>query len=225
MLERRLFLGSGAALAVLALGGCQTGLRYNLTEAIRRLLTLSSQRALARLMEPDGFYDSRIARIELPEELDGSGKGSAIARVLVGAVLRDRLRHQLNRAAELGAARAAPVIADAILAISPEAAAALVRGKGPAATMFLKQHMGDSLARAMLPGIDEGLRLFDSAVVTEVLRLATGIDFAGLRDDVTRQAAEAIYAEMGREEEAIRADPRATGDPVLIGALTAANAF
>jgi len=225
MLERRLFIGGGGALLALMLSGCQTGLRYNLTEAIRRLLTLSSQRALARLMEPDGFYDSQIARLELPGELDGKGKGTLIARALLGGVLRDRLRRQINRAAERGAARAAPVLADAIIAISPEAAAALLRGDGPAATLYLKDHMGDALVRAMLPGIDEGLRLFDSAVVTEVLRIATGIDFAGLRDDVTRKAADAIFAEMAREEEAIRADPRATGDPVLIGALGAAGAL
>ncbi len=225
MIERRLLLGSGAALMALTLAGCQTGLRYNLTEAIRRLLTLSSQRALARLMEPDGFYDSQIARIELPERLGGSSKGSLVAKVLLTSVLRDRLQHQLNRAAERGAERAAPVIADAIIAISPEAAAALLKGRGGVATAFLKQQMGDSLVRAMLPGVDEGLRLFDSAVVTEALRLATGIDFASLRDDVTRKASDAIFAEMGREEEAIRADPRATGDPMLIGALTAANAL
>ena len=225
MIERRLFLGSGAAFMALALGGCQTGLRYNLTQVVQRLLTLSSQRALARLMEPDGFYDSQIARIELPDTLGGNGKGSLVAKMLLSTVVRDRLQHQVNRAAERGAERAAPAIADAILAISPEAAAALVKGKGPVATAFLKQQMGDSLIRAMLPGVDEGLRLFDSAVVTETLRLATGIDFAALRDDVTRKAADAIFTEMGREEEAIRADPRATGDPVLIGALMAANAL
>ncbi len=225
MLERRLFIGSGAALLMFALAGCQTGLRYNLTEAIRRLLTLSSQRALARLMEPNGFYDSQIARLQLPEEIDGKGKGTLVAKMLLSAVLRDRLLHQINRAAERGAARAAPVIADAILAISPEAAAALLRGNGPAATLYLRDMMGDAILREMLPGVDEGLRMFDSAVVNEALRIATGIDFAGLRDDVTRKAADAIFAEMAREEEAIRADPRATGDPVLIGALTAGRAL
>lgn len=224
MLDRRLFLGGGVALAAMVLGACQTGLRYNLTEAIRRLLTLSSQRALARLIEPNGFYESEVARLELPEKLGGKG-GSLVTRMLLSAALRDRLRHQINRAAERGADRAAPVIADAILAISPEAAAALLKGKGPAATLFLKEQMGDALVRAMLPGVDEGLRLFDSAVVTEALKIATGIDFAGLRNDVTRKAADAIFAEMAREEEAIRADPQSTRDPVLIGTLAAARAL
>lgn len=222
-MKRRQFLGGASAVMLIALAGCAGGLRYDLTEAIRRLLTLSSQRALARLMEPGGFYDSQVARIALPDEL--GSKGGGVARMVLGSILRDRLLRQVNRAAERGAERAAPVIADAILAVSPETAVALLRGKGPSATMFLKDQMGDALIPAMLPGIDEGLRLFDNAAVTEALRLASGIDFAGLRDEVTRKAANAIFAEMALEETAIRADPQSTGDPVLIGALSAANAM
>ncbi len=221
-MQRRQFLASGSVLMLAGLAGCTGGLRYSLTEVIERLLTLSSQRAFARLMAPGGFYDSQIARISLPDRL--SGKGS-VAMALIGAALRDRLLQQVNRAAEKGAERAAPVVADAILAISPEAAAQIVRGKGAIATALLQQQMGSSLIPVMLPGVDEGLRLFDSAVVTQALRLATGIDFAGLRDDVTRKAADAIFAEIGKEEIAIRADPRSTNDPVLIAGLSAANAM
>ena len=221
-MQRRQFLASGSALMLAGLAGCTGGLRYSLTEVIERLLTLSSQRAFARLMAPGGFYDSQIARISLPDRL--SGKGS-VAMALIGAALRDRLLQQVNRAAEKGAERAAPVVADAILAISPEAAAQIVQGKGAIATALLQQQMGSSLIPVMLPGVDEGLRLFDSAVVTQALRLATGIDFAGLRDDVTRKAADAIFAEIGKEEIAIRADPRSTNDPVLIAGLSAANAM
>jgi len=218
-MHRRQFLASGSALALVSLSGCAQGLGYSLTEAIRRLLTLSSQRALARLMAPGGFYDSQVGRITLP---DGLGKGgSLITQALLSTVLRDRLTKQVNRAAEKGAERAAPIIADAILSVSPEDAAALLKGGGPLATALLQKQMGSSLLQYMLPGVDEGLKLFDNEVVTMALNKATGIDFAGLRDDVTRKASDAIFAEMGREEVAIRADPQSTGDPILIAALTA----
>lgn len=223
-MERRQFLSGGSALALLAVSGCSQGLGFSLTEAIRRLLSLSSQRALARLMAPGGFYDSQIARITLPDQLGGSGGGSLLSRVLLSSVVRDRLLRQVNRAAEKGAERAAPVIADAIMSTSPQDAAAIIKAVGtPAATNLLQQHMGTALISAMLPGVDDGLKLFDNQAVTEALRVATGIDFAGLRDDVTRKASNAIFAEMGKEEMAIRADPRATGDPVLIAAFTAGN--
>lgn len=89
-MERRQFLMGGSALALLALGGCSQGLGYSLTEAIRRLLSLSSQRALARLMAQGGFYDSQIARITLPDQLGGSGGGSLLSRMLLSSVVRDR---------------------------------------------------------------------------------------------------------------------------------------
>lgn len=223
-MERRQFLSGGSALALLAVSGCSQGLGFSLTEAIRRLLSLSSQRALARLMAPGGFYDSQIGRITLPDQLGGSGGGSLLSRVLLSSVVRDRLLRQVNRAAEKGAERAAPVIADAIMSTSPQDAAAIIKAVGtPAATNLLQQHMGTALISAMLPGVDDGLKLFDNQAVTEALRVATGIDFAGLRDDVTRKASNAIFAEMGKEEMAIRADPRSTGDPVLIAAFTAGN--
>ncbi|MFO1259685.1 MAG: DUF4197 domain-containing protein [Sphingomonadaceae bacterium] len=219
-MQRRQFLASGSALTLLVLAGCTQGLGYSLTEAIRRLLTLSSQRALARLMAPGGFYDSQVARITLPDQF--SKTGSVLTRVLLSSVVRDRLLRQVNRAAEEGADRAAPVLADAILAMSPQDAAAIIKAVGtPAATLLLQQQIGDALIPAMLPGVDEGLRLFDDQVVTEALKAVTGIDFAGLREDVTRKASNAIFAEMGKEELAIRADPQATHDPVIIAAFTA----
>jgi hypothetical protein len=83
--------------------------------------------------------------------------------------------------------------------------------------------MGTALVTAMVPGIDNGLKLLDSAVVTEALKMVTGIDFAGLRDDVSQKASDAIYRTMAKEEAAIRADPRATNDPLLIGVFALAK--
>ena len=80
--------------------------------------------------------------------------------------------------------------------------------------------MGDRLFAVMLPGVDEGLRLFDDEVVSLALQLATGVDFGALRDDVAHRASEAIYATIAQEERAIRADPRSTNDALLTAALT-----
>jgi hypothetical protein len=61
------------------------------------------------------------------------------------------------------------------------------------------------------------LRLLDNGLVNRVVQAATGIDFVGLQQHVTRGAARGIYRAIGREEAAVRADPRATGDPLLTG--------
>ena len=221
--DRRSLLRAGALLPLLILPGCAAGGTLSLDEAIRRLLSLSSQRALASLMAAGGFYDSEIARIDLPPQLGGPGAGSVLASLLRTAPVRDRLLRQVNRAAEQGAERAAPLVADAVRSISIADALAVVRGGPTAATDLLSAAMGDSLVRAMLPGITDGLMLVDNAIVAQALRAASGIDLAGLANDVNRKASTAIFRAIGAEEAAIRANPRATGDPLLIGVLTLAR--
>jgi hypothetical protein len=214
---RRELIATAALAPLLALPGCATtGGGFDLSEAIRRLLGLAAQRAFASLMAENGFYDSQVARIALPSQLGGSQATSILGAVLRSAAFRDRLARALNRAAEKGAALAAPVVTDVIQGMPIRDVVAIVRGGPTAATSLLQGALGRRLAEAMLPGIGDGLRLFDSAIVTQALRAATGIDFAALRADVAAKASEGIYRAIGREEAAIRANPSATGDPLIM---------
>lgn len=221
--RRQLLTAAGLGAPLLLLPGCAGFPAFNLTEAIRRLLSLSSQRAFAALLAPNGFFDSNVARIALPPELGGAGASNLLTAVLRSGPVKDRMLRQVNRAAEKGAEIAAPMVADAIRTISIADAAGIIRGGPTAATALLEGAMGEALFSAMVPGIDNGLRLFDNAIVTEALRFATGIDFAGLTRDVSRRAARAIYDAIGAEERAIRADPRATNDALLIGVFGVAS--
>jgi Protein of unknown function (DUF4197) len=217
MIDRRHLLLAGVASATLALPGCESMPGLSLTEAIRRLLTLASQNALALLMQPGGFYDSSVARIALPDRFGGSSATNIASLVLQSKAFRDRLQRQLNRAAEKGAERAAPLVADAVRTVSIEGAAALVRGGPQAATQFLRGKMGLALLDAMLPGISDGLRLFDDQVIGKAVQSVTGFDIGALAQDITRKADDAIWAAIGLEESNIRANPQATNDPLLIG--------
>jgi hypothetical protein len=223
MTSRRALMGGGAALSLLViLPGCQgLGSGFSLTEALKRLLTLSSQKAFAQLMAPNGFYDSQVSRITLPDQLGGSSGGSLLSRVLISTVLKDRLTRTVNRAAEKGAERAAPIVANAITSLPVGDALSILRGGGSGATDLLRGALGDQLINAMLPGVGDALQIIDNDAVSQGLKLATGLDFSGLREDVTRKASNAIYAAIAQEEIAIRANPQATNDPVLIAALTA----
>ena len=214
---RRHILLSGAALLTLALPGCQSMPAFSLTEAIRRLLTLASQNAFALLLQPGGFYDSSVARIALPDRLGGDRGTGILSVVLQSRQFRDRLQRQLNRAAEKGAERAAPLVADAVRNISIEDADVLVRGGPQVATAFLRGKMGTALLDSMLPGIADGLRLFDDQVISQAVRSVTGFDVAALAQDITRKADDSIWAAIGVEEANIRADPQRTNDPLLMG--------
>jgi hypothetical protein len=214
--RRHLLLGSMASTALL-LPGCASLPGFSLTDAIRRLLTLSSQNAFALLLQPGGFYDSNVARIALPDQFGGGRSTGILSVVLQSRTFRDRLQRQLNRAAEKGAERAAPLVADAVRSVSIEAANDIIRGGPQAATGFLRGKMGSALVNAMLPGISDGLRLFDDQVIGKAVQSVTGFNVAALASDINRKADDAIWAAIGLEESNIRANPQKTGDPVLIG--------
>jgi hypothetical protein len=215
--DRRQLLLAGAAGATITLTGCETMPGLSLTEAIRRLLSLASQNAFALLLQPGGFYDSSVARIALPDKFGGPTGTNIVSLVLQSKSFRDRLQRQLNRAAEKGAERAAPLVADAVRSVSIEAADQIVRGGPQAATAFLRGKMGPALLDAMVPGISDGLRLFDDQVIGKAVQSVTGFDISGLAQDITRKADDAIWAAIGLEESSIRADPNKTNDPLLIG--------
>lgn len=212
--SRRVLLGVAALAPVLALPGCATVGRLDLADAISRLLTLSSQRALAVLLQPGGFYDSQVARIAVPDQWGRTG--TLITQLLASAPVRDRLLRELNRAAERGADRAAPVIADAIRTLRVADALAVVRGDAGAATRLLEDQVGGRLIEAMVPAVGDALSIAAEPVVAQLLRTASGIDLPGLAAAVADQANRGLWRAIAQEEAAIRADPRSTNDPVLI---------
>ncbi len=223
--HRRAVLGLGAAAGLLALPGCSSLPGLSLTEAVKRLLALSSQNAFAELLQPNGFFDSQVARISVPDSLGGSRVTSIATALLRSRPIQDRLLKQVNRAAEKGAELAAPIVAETIRNMSIADAVAIINGGPRAATSLLQGQLGNTLVDRMLPGIGNGLKLFDNEIINLVLSQATNVDFSSISRDVTNKVSDAIYRSIGAQEEAIRANPRATNDPLLIAVLGARKAF
>ncbi|NVD26716.1 DUF4197 domain-containing protein [Parasphingorhabdus flavimaris] len=223
--HRRSVLGMGVAAGLLALPGCSSLPGLSLTEAVKRLLTLSSQNAFAELLQPNGFFDSQIARITVPDSLGGSRVTSVATALLRSKPIQERLLRQVNRAAEEGAELAAPIVAETIRNMSIADAVAIINGGPRAATSLLQGQLGNTLVDRMLPGIGNGLRLFDNEIINLVLSQATNVDFSSISRDVTNKVSDAIYRSIGAQEASIRANPRATNDPLLIAVLGAGKAF
>src|SRR5690554_589103 len=116
-IDRRNFLSNGVigvATAIFVLPGCTSLPQLSLTEAVRRLLTISSQSAFAELMQTNGFFDSQIARIAVPDRLGGARVTNIATALLRSEAIQKRLLKQVNRAAETGAELAAPIVAETI---------------------------------------------------------------------------------------------------------------
>jgi hypothetical protein len=216
VMARRTFMAGTAAAGVLLLPGCQSMGGISMVDAIRRLLTLSSQAAFAALTAPGGFWDSEIARFETPALFSTAGTG-LLKNLLTSTVFKENLQHQLNIVAEKGAERAAPVVYEAVRGISVPDAIGLVRGGPTAATTFLRGAMGPALINAMIPGLTDALRVSSDPVLGQAVKALSGVDIGQMAQSVANRADNSIWYQIGHEESAIRANPEATRDPLLIG--------
>jgi len=216
---RRLFLASAAAAGLVALSGCATMGGFSLTDAVRRLLQISANRAFDRLLQPDGFWDDEVARLALPDRL-ANGRGGVLERILTGPMMKERMARQFNRLAARAARNAAPAVAEAVRGIGIRNALALLHGRPDEATTYLRGEMAGRLIDIMLPEFGDAMRVASDPLMGEVMGALTGVDTAALARDLAVKADDAIWRAIGREEAGIRADPRSTNDPVLIGALS-----
>jgi len=214
--SRRAFVaGSLATAAVLALPGCATTGALSFTEAIRRLLVLSSERAFGRMTAPGGFWDQQIAQVGL-NRFFGT-RGNVLANILTSTLFKSRLEGVVADMAVDASYRAAPIVAETVRTIGWANAVDLIRGGPTAASSFLRQEMGPALVDAMVPGIGDALRVARDPLVGQLLAGLTGVDLGGVATTFSTEVDNAIWGEIAREEAAIRADPYATRDPVLIG--------
>lgn len=217
---RRGFLaGAIAAGGLLALPGCATIAEYSYVDAVRRMLALSTQNAFSRLTAPDGFWDSAVARINLPVLF---GKRGGIAQgILASDAFRERLQHQLNNIAEDGARKAAPVVADAVRTVGIANAVAILTGEPTAATTFLRGQMGPGLVNAMIPELEQAMRIARDPILSQAITALAGVNITDAAHALALEADNAIWYEIGAEEARIRENPQSTNDPLLIGALRA----
>ncbi len=216
-IARRSFLAGTAASGLLMLPGCSTLGGFSMTDALRRLLTLSSQNAFAKLTAPGGFWDSSVARFDLPTLFSSSS--GLLKTLLTSSAFREKLQHQLNIVAEKGAERAAPVVIDAVSRISIPDAVGIIRGGPTAASTFLRGQMGSALINAMIPGLSDALRVGSDPIVGQAITALSGVDIGSAAQAIANRADNSIWYQIGAEESAIRAHPEVTRDPVLIGVL------
>lgn len=233
-LGRRGFLGAGATLAgMMLLAGCtngaSTGIARNsgIAEAgvapasadvVRRLLELSTRNAFARLTAPDGFWESAVARINMPVLFGRSGRG--MPGVLSQAKFRNQLQRRLNVIAEDGARAAAPQVAEAIRNVSLQNADELLNGPATGATSYLRSQVGATLVNAMIPAMDRLLKAADDPIIGQAVAALKNVDLNDAGHALALGADNAIWFEIGGEEAAIRRDPDKTRDPLMIGAFS-----
>ena len=213
---RRAFLGSMAAGGtLLALPACSSIGGFGLVDAVQRILFLSSERAFGRMLQGEGFWDQQVAELGLGGLL--GSRGDVLTRILTSALFKNRLERAFGDIAYEGAERAAPLVTEAVRTIGIQNAIDLVRGGPTAGTTFLRGSMGRTLVEAMVPELGAAMRVAQEPLVGELIRGLTGVDLAGATTRFADNIDNTIWREIGVEEAAIRRDPEATRDPLIIG--------
>ena len=221
---RRAFLGGVAATGSLALlPGCSAIPGFGLVDAVQRILFLSSERAFARMLEGGGFWDRQVGQLGLGNLL--GTRGDTLTRILTSALFKDRLEGAFADIAYEGAERAAPLVTEAVRTIGIQNALELVRGGPTAATTFLRGAMGRTLIEAMVPELGRAMRVASDPLVGELVRGLTGVDLAGATTRFADNLDNTIWREIGVEEAAIRRDPDATRDPLIIGVFGSGSGY
>jgi hypothetical protein len=215
MNRRMVMRGAGAAALAASLPACSTIPGLGMTDAIRRLLQMSSQRAFARLTDDGGYWDQQVGRLGV-DQLIGVSSGS-VSSVLTSTLFKSRLNEAFSDIAVKGSERAAPLVLDAVRNVGIANAAAIVRGGPSAATEFLRDEMGNGLVQAMVPELGTAMRVASDPVVGQLLQAVSGVDVGGIAQNMAGNVNSAIWREIGVEEGAIRANPGATNDPLLMG--------
>ena len=214
--RRTIMRGAAIGAGALLLSGCMT-YEDRVTNVIERLLLIASERAFLRLTAPGGFWDQQVAAIGLDTLL--GARGNVLAGILTSGIVKSRLEREFAGFAVDASERAAPVIYDTIELIGVENTIALIRGGPTSATAFLRDDAGPRVIDAMVPELSQAMRIAQDPLVGQLISAAVGVDVGMAASRVAATVNTTIWDEIGREEAAIRADPRSTNDPVLIGAF------
>jgi hypothetical protein len=180
--------------------------------ALRDALSRGISRGAVQASAENGYYGNPRLRIPFPPEVKKVEQ--AFREVGLGAEI-DRFVRQLNRAAELAAAKAKPIFINAIISMSIDDAFDILEGEPDAATRYLERTTGDELHAVFGPIIGEALdetsatRYYD-----DLIRAYNKMPFTrrvdpDLKRYATERAIEGLFLLIADEEASLRADPRA----------------
>lgn len=208
--------GGGNELGGLAGGLAGSGGVFSLSDVLRRLRTLSSQNAFARLTVPGEFWDDYMAQLDLAKMMGGSS--NALSRMLTSGPFKAQLEHQFAIIAADACKRAAPLVYRSARNVLSNDATELLRKKPGEVTNFLRQDMGDALLKVIVPSVGSGLRdARDPELGLLLGPLAGGqVDPEEFARWLGPQIEKTIWSEIAAGEAAIRANPQGTRDLLLI---------
>jgi hypothetical protein len=186
------------------------GLKDALSKGISRGAAVASAR--------DGYLGNPELVIPFPAELKQVEK--ALRKIGLGKDV-DRFVRQLNRSAEMAAAKAKPIFIKAITSMTIRDAFEILNGEVDAATRYLVRSTGPELRKQFRPVVSEKLQQTSATryygdIVGKYnqIPLVKKID-PDLESYATDRAIDGLFLLIAKEEANIRANPRARTTQLL----------
>lgn len=197
-----------------------------LVRGLKDTLELSSDRATGNLSETGGYSNNPLYRIGLPANLQPIAK--SLRQFGFGSQL-DKVESLMNQGAEQAAGEAKTVFITAVRNMTITDALGIVRGSDTAATEYFRQQTEASLRQRYLPIIQQNLQQvgfynqYQQLLGTyKQLPIANKPDL-DLEQHVLNQSLNALFKEVGVQEQLIRRDPVARGSAIIGSVLGAKN--
>jgi hypothetical protein len=212
-MKRRGFLVGLAALAVTP--WVRAGVLDSITgpeaaQALRDSLTQGAKAALSKLGKVNGYYANPQVKIGLPKNF---ARAERILRALGHGKQVDALVLSMNRAAEMAVPKAEVLVVEAAQKMSVQDAKTILAGGDQAVTECFHKTTESQLSAELMPIIKNvaepsGLTRAYKAMASTLVQLA-GLksEQATVEDYVNKKALDGIYAMIGMEERALRANP------------------
>lgn len=191
------------------------------SEGLKETLKIASQKSASMASSINGYYSNQKIRIPFPQDASII-KDYAIKIGMHSQVTR--FEEKINRAAELAAKKAEPILLNAILKMSFSDAINIVKGNENAATDYLRKTSREALAKEFRPIIVESLSkvqiakhwkpISDSYNKGAILFNREPIT-TDLEDYVTQKAIDGLFVLMEIEEAKIRKEPLKYGSDLL----------
>jgi hypothetical protein len=195
-------VGGAASLDAVTSAQANGGLRAALSQGV--------DKAIGRLGAPDGFLANPKYTIPLPPALE---KADRALRLIGMSGDTEKLRTAMNHAAEVAVGDARPIFKQAVQHMSLKDAKGILTGGDTAATDYFRKATSAQLAQKFKPIVAQATaKMKARELYDEYAGKAAQVGFvsskdSNLNDYVTARAMDALFAEIGEEERAIRKDP------------------
>jgi hypothetical protein len=170
------------------------------------------------LAKPGAFFNNSLIKILFPPEV--ASMEQKLRAIGLGSEV-DRAVKALNEGAEKAMLQAKPIFVNAISNMSFSDAMGILKGGQGAATNYLRNTTGAALRVAFKPSIAEALNSVgatrywgDLTAAYNKIPLVKPVT-TDLEGYVTEKATQALFAEIEKEENAIRSNPAKRGSELL----------